>query len=250
MHSKERLRVMLGETESCLSLEQLEKFLEKSAGQGWAAGSAGDSHLASCPRCSTELSLLREFRSMTPRTEEAEAVEWIAARLEERSPVRAVRRPEREVRFPWWKHILSPGWVGTASWAAAMVLVVIAAGIYFQGAREPVLPKGAGAGPQVFRSDQVELLAPMGDLEQAPAELRWRPAPGASRYQVRLMEVDRTEIWNGDSVTTSIVLPADVQARVLPRKTLLWQVIAWSDAGARIAASEIQRFRLTTGRSR
>ena len=82
-----------------------------------------------------------------------------------------------------------------------------------------------------------------------PARLQWQPVSGAARYRVRLSEVDRQEIWSSDTVDAAIDLPPDVRARIVPGKTLVWQVTAYGASNAPIAESSAERFRLVRGAS-
>jgi hypothetical protein len=78
----------------------------------------------------------------------------------------------------------------------------------------------------------------------APQRLEWRPVSGAVRYRVRLMEVDRRELWSIDTAGTAADLPEPIRALAVPAKTLLWQVTAYNAASAVIAESGQERFRL------
>ena len=140
--------------------------------------------------CLTELSLLRAFRA-TPRPKEAAAIRWITDRLRAPAASTAVApKPLAKARLPWWKSVFSPAYAPMASLAAAMVLLVVAGGLYLVQNQRPSLHRGAGAGPHVFRSGQVNATEPVGDLERPPAELRWQPFAGAASYEVKIMEVE------------------------------------------------------------
>jgi hypothetical protein len=94
-----------------------------------------------------------------------------------------------------------------------------------------------------YRSARLEIVGPRGDLAQAPNELRWDPVPGASLYRVRIVEVDATELWSGETTETHVVLPPAVIAQFAPGKSLLWQVEAFRGAES-LAVSETQSVRV------
>ena len=94
------------------------------------------------------------------------------------------------------------------------------------------------------RSLSVAIQGPIGDQTAVPGRLQWHPVSGAARYHVRLSEVDRHEIWSSGTVDTAIDIPPTIRARIVPGKTLVWQVTAYSASNALIAESNAERFRL------
>jgi hypothetical protein len=128
--------------------------------------------------------------------------------------------------------------------AMAAVLLAIVGGYYLTTPVVPRLPTEIGAGPDATRSLTVALRGPIGDQTAVPGRLEWQPVSGAVRYQVRLTEVDRLEIWASDTTDTVVDLPPDVRARIVPGKTLVWQVTAYGASNAPIAESNAERFRL------
>lgn len=180
-------------------------------------------HLDTCVRCQTELALFREIGREETSAEEADAARWIAAELRQRNNVVSLR-PKT------WKLLY-----------AAAVLVLISAGWWVQR-REPSLDVPLTTGE--YRSARLELVAPAGDLPQAPNELRWQPVPGASLYRVRILEVDATEVWSGDATEPHIALPPAAIAHFAPGKSLRWQVEAFRGQES-LAVSETQTVRVT-----
>ena len=87
-------------------------------------------------------------------------------------------------------------------------------------------------------------MSPIGDLREKPAEIRWEAAPNATRYRVRITEVDRTELWSQETTTPRVDLPTSVQDLIVPAKTLLIQIAAFEANGGKVAESETVRFRL------
>ena len=133
----------------------------------------------------------------------------------------------------------------TALSLAAMVIAVVV-GLSIRTSKEPALISDGVSGSRMLRSEGVVALAPIGDLIQSPAELRWQPLPGAARYSVKLMEVDHSELWQASLEQTAVPLPAAVREKVVLGKTLLWQVTALDSAGKALANSRLERFRLTS----
>src|SRR5258708_27273980 len=132
----------------------------------------------------------------------------------------------------------------TAGVLVATAILLVALNFVRGNAGAPPLSHDIGGAQPTFRSDALGVVGPAGDLTAVPTELRWETAPGAASYSVRVMEVDRTEVWNTESRQASVALPASVRARIVPGKPLLWQVVAKDESGKTVATSEIQRFRL------
>lgn len=234
----ELLAAALAAANDCPPLEHLERLLDE------RAPAPLKQHVSRCPRCQTELQMLRSFLSDDVAEHERAAVDAITTRLKARSSILLPSRiPVVEERQSWWKRILAPGWLTPAAAALALVLVVAGVTIEMRRGRQPALDTAVG-GSEVLRSSAIAILSPIGDLAQKPAEIRWETAPNAARYRVRIMEVDRTELWSTETAVPRIDLPASAQAFIVPAKTLLTQVAAFDANGNKIAESEIVRFRL------
>lgn len=185
-------------------------------------------HVESCSRCRAELALFREITSEAATDEETRAGEWIAAELRRRNNVVAFRPRS-------WR-ILSA--------IAAVLVAAIGAMLWLQH-REPSLDLPVD-GRGVYRSARLELLAPAGDLAQAPNELRWSAVPNASRYHVRISEVDATVLWSAETTEPHAALPPAVIAQFAPGKSLLWDVQAYRDKEL-LASSETRTVRVAVG---
>ena len=74
-----------------------------------------------------------------------------------------------------------------------------------------------------------------------------RPVAGAAKYQVRLLEVDRSPLWQTETMDTRADLPSIVRDRIVPGKTILCEIIALDAGVAKIADSGIVRFRVAPG---
>lgn len=205
-------REALAPTPDCLDLTRLGEELD----------ATGRAHVESCARCQSELLLFRQITSAQTSAEEEEATRWIA----ERADVVRAFRPRSTFRIVYA--------------AAAVLLLVIGAGWFLQ-MREPALD--VPTGDPVYRSARLEAIAPTGEIAQPPNELRWSAVPNASRYVVRILEVDATEVWSGTTTQTSVALPQAVVAQFAPGKTLLWEVRAFR-ADEELAASETQNVRV------
>ena len=91
----------------------------------------------------------------------------------------------------------------------------------------------------------MEIIAPLGDLSRRPVEFRWQPVNGAAAYSVRLMKIDQTELWSTTVSNAAVSIPATVLERIVPGKTLIWQVNAQASSGAILAESRPRQFRVT-----
>lgn len=213
-------RQALEPTPDCIAIDRL----------GDERTEAERAHLATCPRCQTELALFDQFRGDPASADELRDGQWIAAELQRRfaapSNVKAFR----------------PRFGAFSGLAAAAALVLVIGTAWWLENREPSLDSRTPTG-SVYRSARLEAIAPAGDLPEAPRGLQWTAVPGATSYAVELREVDRTLLWSGSTTHTSIDLPANVIALFLPGKTLLWEVTARRGSQV-LAASGIQRFRV------
>jgi hypothetical protein len=219
----------LGPTPSCLPFERFGEALTPDEQQ----------HVAACTRCETELALFREFEDPSPAPDEGAAVQWIAAELRRRNSLRSELQTERN----WlsWLTLLRPQTLA----AAATVLIAVIGIAFVASNREPSLGDVPNTEPDVYRSNAVQVTAPMGDLPAAPTVLHWVAVPGADSYHVRVLEVDRTVLWEADTRQASITMPAQTIARFVPGKTVLWEVSARKADGTPFAQSGTQRFRVT-----
>jgi hypothetical protein len=247
---RQQWKAALATTADCLTLEDLGRWADGSLSD--AEKSRASSHLAGCARCQTELTMLQEFERAIPRPEEQTAVSWIAAEIKRRSSELAPatedvsRSPPSSARRGSGHRISKVRRISATALSLAAMVTAVVVGLSVRTGKQPALISDGVTGSPVLRSEGVVALAPIGDLIQSPAELRWQPLPGAARYSIKLMEVDRSELWETSSEQTAVVLPAAVREKVVPGKTLLWQVTALDGAGKVLASSPIERFRLPT----
>jgi hypothetical protein len=182
-------------------------------------------HLDTCARCQAELALFHEIDRDESSPEEDRAAEWIAGELRRRNNVVPFR---------------AKSWRALYAVAAALVMV-IGAGWWMQ-LREPSIDVRDVTG--VYRSARLEVIAPVGDLAQAPNELRWTAVPNASRYHVQIVEVDVTPVWSSDTNELRVALPPEVIAQFAPGKSLRWDVRAFR-GNEMLASSDTQTVRVS-----
>ena len=227
------LNALFGPAPDCPAIDDLVPQLEGRRGEDERR--RAESHVAECARCKTELALLREFESPSARAGEQRAVEWIVARLRANPPYST----HTALRRPWWKRIWTLPVLAPASVVLAVALIAFVVAV-----RPPrTAISSTPSGPDVMRSQSVALLKPIGDQARPPSALSWNAVPGASRYRVRVLEVDRTELWAATTPESSVSLPDSVRNQIVPLKTLLWDVSALDAAGNVLATSGGGSFR-------
>jgi hypothetical protein len=228
-------RTIFGRTPECPSLDDLAVL---------ASGlDAVESHphVRQCPHCRNEVALLQTFETSARTAEESAAVAWISAELGRReSPWRS--RPSQSL---WdvltsWIPAPAPRWLPAA--AMACLLVIVGSGLYFSNRRPAGVPDDVSQN-STWRSTQVAIVSPAGDVAAAPAELRWRTVDAASQYHVRLLEMDGAEVWSADTAAAAIAIPSQVRAQLQPGRSFRWQVSA-RNAEGRIAESSLQSFHI------
>jgi hypothetical protein len=238
------LRTALGPTDDCPTVEELESLASGEA----IAVDRWKGHLQVCGYCQTELHLLQTFLSQEP-LEATQNANQAAELLEKKSKEIFKRAFPMPAPAPWWKSVFTVRRMAQASFAAAAVLLLLGAVVFFRSpSSQPELDAKNRTGPEVFRSSTFVLLSPSGDLEQPPTQIRWEQVPKAAAYQVRLLEVDRSEVWKGNTTDTRIEMPEAIRARIVPAKTLFAEVTAFDSSGNQIATTELVRFRLVQNR--
>jgi hypothetical protein len=195
-------------------------------------------HLAHCVRCQTEQALSRRFLDSAPAADEGAAVPWVMAEIRRRvdAPAAAAAPTRR------WLAWITAVPIRTVLAASATVGVAVAIGYVAQN-RGPSLP--APVSGDIYRSASVQVTGPIGDLRDAPRELRWLPVPDAARYDVAIREVDLTTLWQASTRDPRVDVPANVIAQFVPGKPILWEVTARRSDGAAVAQSGTQRFRVS-----
>jgi anti-sigma factor RsiW len=231
----------LSPSQSCATLVELDGLDDGSLTD--SASRRVRSHVASCARCQTELALLHEFERAAPRREEEAAARWITGQLEEKFAATLSRPQAGRDEVPRPRPGFWTGWrpMQAGGFAIAAALLVAAVGIALRESRPPEISTAVSE-RQVFRSGELSVVAPADNPTQVPSELRWAPWAAADSYSVRVMEVDRRELWSAETRQTAVALPAAVRAQIVPRKPLLWEVIARDADGRTLASSGIHTF--------
>jgi hypothetical protein len=203
---REILKAALAPGDGCLDLERLGRYADGVLPA--AEQAAADAHVHGCLNCQAELALMR---AITSGASESPSRRWLRS--------------------------------GMAPLAAAAAVALVVAGSFLLRAKAPELPS-ATTGPEVTRSLAVGVRAPLGDQAEAPRRFEWTAAAGAARYRVRLLEVDRREVWSTSTAGLVAELPPDVRATMAPGRTFLWEVTAYDTSGAVIGESGPQAFHL------
>ena len=217
------LQRALQPTADCLPIE---RFAET-----WTA--AEGEHVNGCPRCQTEIALWRQFETSATTDEEEHAVRQIAAALRQQAVHAAA--PKR-----LWRWRSGPAMAAMAASVAFIALIG-----YSVWDPEPKLGVVRHDTATVYRTVHVQPVAPIGDVASPPRSLEWTAVDGAARYHVQLLEVDRTVVWRATTTSPHVDLPAEIVARLVPGKTVLWTVAAENAAGDAVADSGVQPFRVT-----
>ena len=217
-------------TEDCLPLEVLERMTESSSADPKAAA-----HLASCPHCQTELSMLKSFEASVPSSDEGAAVAWIAARLGRNQNTQAVKPVVARVSF--WRTMFRVPYLAGA--AAMVVVLALGVSLHHAGNQEhPTKIGGVGGyGDSGFRTGAIHLKSPVGNLDQAPVEFRWDALPGASSYSIELRDAIGTVLASKTTKQTVIVVTPEMKANMSSGKPLKWKITALDAAGNEIANS-------------
>jgi hypothetical protein len=231
-------RAVLGPTRDCPSLDELSALI---SGERLAADNMTN-HVRSCAYCRTELHLLQAFLAKQSDSKpEMKAAEL----LRQRSKHIFQQAFPMPAPTPWWKAAFTVRRLAQASLAMAAVLLVVGAIAFFRAKTyQPEFETRNRTGQEVFRSGSFAVLGPAGDLQETPKEVRWERLPKATSYQVLLLEVDGSEIWKAHTTEDHIELPAAVQVRIVPAKTLLAEITAFDSSGNKVGDTGIVRFRL------
>ena len=223
-------------TKDCLPLEVLERMTESAS-----ADPKATAHLAECPHCQTELSMLKSFEASVPSADEGAAVAWIAAQLERKQNAPVAK--QAVVRMPFWRTMFRvPYLAGAAALAAVLIL-----GISLHNAGNQQGPSKIGGGEygkSPFRSGAVHLVGPVGDLPQTPAEFRWDAVTGASSYSVELKDVAGMTLATAKSTQNVLPVTPEMKANMSSGKPLTWKVTALDAAGNAVADSSGGNFKI------
>ena len=227
-------------TEECLPLEVLERMTESSSADAKAAA-----HLAECAHCQTELSMLKSFEASVPSAEEGAAVAWIAAQLErkqvQQKTVQQQMAQQKAARPSFWRTMFKMPYLAGAGALAAVLILAVS---LFNGRNLNNPSLHGPTGPEIYRSDVVKLVAPIGEMAQAPAEFRWEAVKGAASYSIELTDVLGSVLMSEKSTQATLPLTLAMKAQMSPGKPLKWKVIALDATGKEIAHSNAENFKV------
>jgi hypothetical protein len=119
--------------------------------------------------------------------------------------------------------------------------------VVLQQRKQPELRADAGTSV-VYRTEALQIVRPSGELPEAPKDLEWKNFAEASKYRVTIMEVDRNPLWTAETADLRIEVPREVRAKMLPGKTVLWQVTALDSRGRVLATSQAERMVVSQAR--
>lgn len=206
-----------------------------------------EAHADACPACNGERELARAFDAGEAGVS-SEDVDCVTARLRgERvasvqlaATTALAGMPSTGRVVPFRGRTAARTWV---RFAAAAVLVV-AAGLTVRTMyeRPPALPPPPHGG--VVRGGEVEVVSPIGEIAEPPAELRWKPVAGAGAYRVRLLAVDDTVLWETKTNAPLAPVPAEVIVRLQRAVSYSWTVEALAANGDALGRSAPARFRV------
>lgn len=235
---QELLREALGPGKECPSIEELEQVRSG----GITAPGELTRHIESCTYCQTELHMLQMFQA-TEQTPVSKEVRQVSKKLQARSAEILGRPSAVKQHLPWWKAAWTMRGFAQASLAAAVLLLVAGAVIRLHSPNSPSISQVDRTGQDVLRSGSFSVTSPVGDLQERPSEVRWEKVQGAATYRVRLLEVDRSEMWKAETAEEHIDLPSSIRSRIVPAKTLFWEISALDTSGNRVGETGLVRFR-------
>jgi hypothetical protein len=235
---REILRTALAPGAQCLSLEQLGSFSDGALGADEQA--AAGRHVRGCLNCQAQLALLQAVTSDNPRPGEREIVREGMERFEHMDDVPAAARRDMTPRGRWLRFgVLLPV-------ATVAAVLLVAGSFYVRTTKAPRLPAQVTTGNEVTRSLTITVIGDVGDLAEPPRRFEWRAVDRAASYRVRLMEVDRRQIWSAFTSASGVDVPRTVRTAIAPGRTLVWDVTAYDASGAAIAESGPQSFKVAT----
>lgn len=219
----------VGLTEECLPLEVLERMTENST-----ADAKASAHLAECPHCQTELSLLKNFEASVPSANEGAAVAWIVAQLE-RKQNKQVAKPA-VARVSFWRSMFRVPYMAGA--AALAVVLALGISLHHSSNHDGISSIGSGSiGSSDFRAGGIHFLSPVGELNQTPSEFRWEAFTGASSYTIELRDAIGTVLASTQTKKNVLIITPEIKAKMTEGKPLNWKVTALDASGKEIANS-------------
>lgn len=192
---------------------------------------AAEAHASSCAQCACEIELAGAFARDQPLDPAGEqlAGDIVAALRTEASGAPGVQ-PARPGR--WSLRGLLPI---TASLLVATAAIVLLVG------RAPAPPPVPQAGGTVARSGGVRQIAPRGSVADAPERLVWERYEHAPTFQVQLLAVDDTVLWEGTVSGDSTELPEEIRGGLAHHVAYRWSIRPLAPDGG-IGPTSLSRF--------
>ena len=242
--SREAWRAAASSTAECLSINDLERLAENAS----LPNEKLTAHLAGCPRCQTELAMLKNFESATPAQDEGAAVAWITAQLS-RNPVKSAPQTAAIGRLSSFLNFFRSSYAIAA--VAVALIIIFSVSLYISEHQSaPQLNAGLNnSNPnEIMRSQSIRLIGPSGDLKSLPESFRWDVYPGATSYRVELTEVDGTPVWNATVKINVLAVKPEWRSVLHQNKPYNWQVTALDASGKAVASSSREHFRIGTAK--
>lgn len=196
-------------------------------------------HLGECPACAAELELARAFDAGAMDGD----ARWIVEQLERSrpgSPAPGESGDAVVVPLDSARHRRARWLVPLA--AAAMMIVAVGLVVRLNRPTVPELPDRPSDG--VVRSAEIEILAPVGDIEAPPTRVEWVEVGGVRDYRFVLLDVDDEPLWEGRFDASPAVLPDSIVIQLQPGVVYFWQIEGRSEGGEVVARSARQQFRM------
>lgn len=242
--SREAWRAAVSATGECLSIKDLERLADSAS----LPDEKLNAHLAGCPRCQTELAMLKNFESATPAQDEGAAVAWITAQLG-RNSLKSSPQTAAMGRLAFFRNFFRSSY---AIAAVAVALIIIFSVSLYISEHQPAPQLNAGlkkTNPsEIMRSQSVRLVGPSGDLKSLPESFRWDTYPGASSYRVEVTEVDGTLVRQETVHQNVLSVTPEWKSVIHADKPYIWQVTAFDASGKAVASSSREHFRVGTAK--
>lgn len=202
-----------------------------------------EGHARECPACAAERRLAAAFDTPAREFGREEDIEHIVGRL--RATVGpALAGAAMSARADAVQPDTHRRWRAPAVWLAAAATVLLTVSLGLESLLQPAAPPLPDAAPSgVMRGAHVEVIAPSGEVEALPAELRWEPLAAAVAYRVTLLSAGDTLLWSTTTTAAAVKLPSEVRKQLHGAARYRWQVQALGNGDAPLALSEMVSFR-------
>jgi len=122
--------------------------------------------------------------------------------------------------------------------AAALVLIAVAI----------ILPRRPGTAPEfvltgdAVRGGAITLVFPVTDVRTSPEPFKWEDYGEGIEYRFSIS--NHAPLWETTTTETSILLPEEIRAKLVPGETYIWQVKGFKKDGTLVATSSKVRFKV------